>query len=270
MTHVAVVQLDAADLATTTAQAVRAVERAADDGAALVVLPEYASGWAATVTPALAEPTSGPFVTALRDVARRGAVTVIVGTMTPGEDRCANLALAIAPDGSLAGTYTKVHLFDAFGYRESEALAPGPADAPPLVVPVGDLRFGVEVCYDIRFPESARRLVDAGADVLVVIAAWAAGPGKAEQLQVLARARAIENTAYLVLACQDGSGRAGSSAVVDPLGRVLVEAAADASATRPAGAATILHAELDPAAVAAARRRVPVLANRRYDVVPRP
>ena len=79
-----------------------------------------------------------------------------------------NAVVAVDGHGELAGTYRKVHLYDAFGHRESDRLVPGPADAPPLVVEVGGLTFGVLTCYDLRFPESARRLVDAGAQVLVV------------------------------------------------------------------------------------------------------
>ena len=264
MTSVAVVQVDAGgDRAAARESAVAAIGRAADAGARLVVLPEYASGWAPAPGPDLVEPLDGPFVTAVREAARRAGVSVVVGVVAPhgGDDpRAVNLALAIGPDGALLGSYAKVHLFDAFGWRESDALAPGAPDAEPLVIDVDGLRVGVLTCYDLRFPESARRLADAGSQVLVAIAAWASGPGKAGQLAVLARARAIENTAYLLLASQCGPGRTGHSAVVDPLGEVLAEATEDGE--------EILLANLDPAAVAAARERVPVLRHRRYAVVP--
>lgn len=272
MTRVAVAQLDAGrarDVARR--QAVDAVERAAETGADLVVLPEYASGWTPDLGPDLVEDLDGPFVTELRRVARSRAVAVVAGVVAPAaaaleeldaDPRGANLALAVDPGGEVVGTYTKVHLFDAFDTRESEALVPGPPEAPPLVLDAGGLRFGVLTCYDLRFPESARRVVDAGADVLVVIAAWASGPGKVDQLRVLARARALENTSYLVLASQCGAGRTGHSGVVDPWGVPVVEAGASGD--------QILVADLDEGAVADARRRVPVLRHRRYAVVPRP
>lgn len=267
MTRVAVVQLDAGHGAEdATARSVAAVEHAADDGAGLVVLPEYASGWAPRLGPELAVTMDGPYLHALREVAARRGVAVVAGVILPGgaggarEHRCANRAVAIGSDGTVLGGYTKVHLFDAFGVRESDALVAGPADAPPLTVDVGGLRFGVLTCYDLRFPEVARRLVDAGAHALVVIAAWASGPGKAEQLDLLARARALENTAYLLLASQHGPGRTGHSAVVDPLGLVLARAGAEEEA--------VLGADLDEGRVAEIRARVPVLANRRYGVVP--
>lgn len=278
MTRVAVAQLDAGgghDRAL--ADAVAAVHAAADAGAALVVLPEYASGWAPRLGPELAVPADGAFVAALRGVARQRVVAVVAGVIVPAletvadaadaagaagvaEPRAVNLALAIGPDGALLGEYAKVHLFDAFGTRESDALVAGDPAAAPLVFDLDGLRFGVETCYDLRFPESARRLADAGAQVVVAIAAWASGPGKVDQLGVLARARAIENTAYLLLASQHGSGRSGHSAIVDPLGVVLAEAGDE-----PA----VLTADLDPAHLAAVRTRVPVLEHRRYTVVPR-
>lgn len=264
MTRVAVVQLDAAgERGAVRDRAAAAIREAAEAGAALVVLPEYASGWAPSPGPELVEPIDGPFVRAVRDAARRHHVGVVVGVVTPAagaDPRATNLALAVGPDGAVLGSYAKVHLFDAFGWRESDALAPGPADAPPLVFDAGGLRFGVLTCYDLRFPESARRLVDAGADVVIAIAAWAGGPGKAEQLGVLARARAIENTAYLLLASQCGPGRTGRSAVVDPLGVVLAEAAGDGEAS--------LLADLDRSVVIGVRAQVPVLDHRRYAVVP--
>lgn len=262
--RVAVVQFDATGSRSAVRdRAVAAIETAADDGAVLVVLPEYASGWASVPGPDLAEPVDGPFAAAIRGAARRCSVGVVAGMVTSPEglhSHAANLALAIGPDGAVLGRYVKVHLFDAFGFRESDALVAGSPGAQPLVFEVGGLRFGVLTCYDIRFPESARRLVDGGAEALVVIAAWASGPGKAEQLSVLARARAIENTAYLLLASQCGTGRAGFSAAVDPAGVVLVHAGPREETT--------LIVDLDRAVVDETRARVPVLANRRYGVVP--
>lgn len=238
------------------------VARAAADGAELVVLPEYAMTWdprgdARTLQEA-AEPLDGPFVAALADLARTHGVTVLAGMTEATADRPANTVVALRPDGALAGAYRKVHLYDAFGDRESDRLA---AAAPePLVLPVGELRVGVMTCYDLRFPEMARFLVDAGADVLAVPSTWMAGPGKATHWEVLARARAIENTSYVLASGQCGQHRTGRSLAVDPSGEVLA-----ALGEEPGVAVVDVSAEK----VAAVRERNPSLANRRFAVVPR-
>jgi predicted amidohydrolase len=115
-------------------------------------------------------------------------------------------------------------------------------------------------CYDLRFPELARALCDAGATAIAVPAAWVAGPLKEDQWLTLVRARAIESTSYVVAAGQPGPGYCGRSVVVDPLGVVL--------AGVPDGEGVAV-ADLDPAHVTEVRRRVPSLQHRRWDVTPR-
>jgi predicted amidohydrolase len=245
----------------------RAVVRGAFDTAAraradVLVLPEYASGFDPRGTgPEHAEPLDGPFVTLLRERAAADRVAVVAGTTLPGSDpeHGVNAVVAVGADGEVAGVYRKVHLYDAFGHRESERLEAGPADAPPLVLDVAGVRLGVLTCYDLRFPESARRAVDAGADVLVVPAAWAAGPLKAMHWRTLATARAIENTAVVVAVGQAGKGVTGRSLVVGPDGVVGMEMGEEPE---------LRTVDLDPAALAGVRESNPSLANRRYRVVP--
>ncbi|WP_309485004.1 nitrilase-related carbon-nitrogen hydrolase [Cellulomonas sp. NS3] len=257
--------------------ALDALATAARAGADLLVLPEYASAFDPRgVGPEHAEPLTGPFVTALRERAARTGVAVLAGTTLPGspaEDadaaagsgaagpaRAVNAVVGIDAHGELVGTYRKVHLYDAFGARESDRLEAGPPDAPPLVLDVAGLRFGVLTCYDLRFPESARRVVDAGADVLVVPAAWASGELKAMHWRALAVARAIENTAVVIGVGQAGPGVVGRSLVVGPDGVVGLELD-----ERP----DVRTVDVDGAGLAAVRARNPSLANRRYAVVPR-
>lgn len=263
--RVTVAQLEvSADHAANRAVVTGVLTEARRVGADLVVLPEYASGFDPRgVGAEHAEPLDGPFVTHLRRLAHDAGVAVVAGTTLPadGDDpRAVNAVVAVDAAGELAGVYRKVHLYDAFGGRESDRLQPGPADAAPLVLAVGGLRFGVLTCYDLRFPESARRLVDAGADVLLVPAAWAAGPLKADHWRTLLRARAIENTAVVVGVGQAGRGVTGRSVLVGPDGQVGLELGEEAA---------LRTVDLDPALLAAARAENPSLANRRYAVVPR-
>ena len=241
--------------------ALRIAQRSASD---LVVLPEYASAYHQLgVGVDLAEPLDGPFVSLLRDQAARAHIAVIAGTLVPSAadpTLAVNVVVAIDATGDLVGAYRKVHLYDAFGQRESDRLEAGPVDAPPLVLPVAGLRFGVITCYDLRFPESARRCVDAGANVLVVPAAWVEGPQKAMHWRTLAIARAIENTAAVVAVGQAGRGLVGRSLVVGPDGEVGLE-----MDERPA----VRTVDLDAERLGAVREANPSLANRRYSVVPR-
>lgn len=247
------------------AQAIAEAERVHAD---LLVLPEYASGYEPRgVGVEHAEPLDGPFVRLLCERTARTSLTVVAGTVLPAADgragsdgraKASNAVVAVRA-GEVVGVYRKVHLYDAFGQRESERLEPGDPAAPPLVLQVGDLTVGVLTCYDLRFPESARRLVDAGAQVLLVPAAWASGPGKVEHWRVLAQARAIENTCAVVAVGQAGRGVSGHSLLVGPDGHVTIELGDERAFS---------SADIDAAGIRTERERNPSLANRRYAVVP--
>ena len=235
---------------------------AARVGSNLLVLPEYASAYDSHgVGPEHAEPLDGPFVTLLRARARKHGIAAIAGVTLPGTDgvRAVNALVVVDGSGELTGVYRKVHLYDAFGYRESERLEPGPADADPVTLRLGGLTFGVLTCYDLRFPESARRLVDAGADVLVYPAAWVAGPLKADHWRTLLQARAIENTAVVIGVGMAGDSVTGRTLLVGPDGVVGLEMGEEQA---------YRTVDLDPAPLAAVRKTNPSLANRRYTVVP--
>lgn len=223
-------------------------------GADLVVWPEAFArdfGEAGSDVSAFAEPLDGPFATTVTDTAERIGTTVVAGMFETGPtpERPFNTLVA---RGAATADYRKVHLYDSFGYRESDRLSAG--DVAPTVVDVAGWRVGLMTCYDLRFPEYARLLVDDGAEVLVVPAAWVAGERKVDHWRTLVRARAIENTVYVLAAGQPGPRYTGHSLVVDPLGDVLAEAH-----DGPA----VLTAELSRARLDEARRTNPSLLNRR-------
>jgi predicted amidohydrolase len=247
----------AANVQTITALVTTAVSR----GARLVVLPEYSSFFIDPFDSSLAEnaePLDGPFVQALTALASDNDIVVVAGLVErAGDDRrVRNTVVAVGPDG-LVATYRKLHLYDAFGQRESDWIEAGEL-VPPQVFSHGGLRFGLMTCYDLRFPEVARTLVDAGADAILVPAEWVRGPLKEHHWRTLLHARAIENTVFVAAADHPPPLGVGASMIVDPQG---VEIAAVGTATDVA----VAHLDLD--AVERVRRINPALRLRRFRVV---
>ncbi|MBS1699397.1 MAG: carbon-nitrogen hydrolase family protein [Actinobacteria bacterium] len=238
------------------------VARVAARGARLIVLPEYASYFVDPFDETLAanaEPLEGAFTARLRELAAEHGAVIVAGLVERADaGRIRNAVVAVDATGILA-VYRKQHLYDAFGQTESRWIEPGTlGDAATFAV--DGLTVGLMTCYDLRFPEVARTLVDAGADVLVVPAEWVRGPLKEQHWTTLLTARAIESTAYVVAADHPAPVGVGHSAVVDPQGVTI------------AGVGTgegIALAELDPDAVSRVREVNPVLRLRRYRVVPR-
>jgi deaminated glutathione amidase len=223
-------------------------------GSDLVVFPEAFArdfGEPGSDLSGAAEPLDGPFATEVARVADQRGTTVLAGMFERGDDPVRPVNTLVLR-GAVHADYRKIHLYDSFGYRESDRVTAGPLT--PVTVDLAGLRIGLMTCYDLRFPELARALVAAGAEALVVPAAWVAGPRKVDHWTTLARARAIENTAYVVAVGQPGPRYTGHSIVVDPLGEVLAEAG-----EKP----ETLTVTLDPAVVGDARRTNPSLANRR-------
>jgi deaminated glutathione amidase len=224
------------------------------EGTDLVVLPEAFArdfGEAGSDVSGYAEGLDGAFATEVARVARAQATTVVAGMFETGPtpQRPYN---TLVVRGAAEASYRKIHLYDSFGYRESDRLSAG--DLEPALVEVSGVRVGLMTCYDLRFPELARLLVDRGAQLLVVPAAWVAGDRKVDHWRTLVRARAIENTVFVAAAGQPAPRYSGHSMVVDPLGDVLAEAGDDA---------TTLRVDLDPGQLERARRTNPSLANRR-------
>ncbi len=267
---IALVQLDATgDVAANIARAADLAAESAAGGARLVALPEYLQyrgadeGYRASARPIPGEHTA-PFMA----VAQRYGAWVLVGSLAEASAdpaRPYNTSVLVRPDGTIAATYRKIHLFDV-------AVDAGPVDAESARVTPGDrcvvadvdgIAFGLSICYDIRFPELYRTLALAGAEVLTVPANFTERTGR-DHWEVLLRARAIENGAWVIAPSQIGGPPGypafGRSMVIDPWGTVVAQAP---------DAVSIVRAELDIDRVAAVRRQIPALANRRPDTYDR-
>ncbi|MFX4291469.1 carbon-nitrogen hydrolase family protein [Streptomyces bohaiensis] len=243
-------------------------ERAADEGAEVVVYPEAAMARFGIPLGPVAEPLDGPWADGVREVAERTGLLLVAGMFTPAADGRVNNTVLITGRG-VDTHYDKLHLFDAFGFAESETVAPGDR---AVTVALGDTTIGVATCYDVRFPELFRQLAEDGARVVLLPASWGAGPGKIEQWEVLVRARALDSTCW-VAACDQADPASvgvvpsekaptgvGHSMVVSPLGEVVGRLGAEPG---------LVTVEVDPEkTVDEARHAVPVLTNRRTDVLP--
>ncbi|MEJ7634786.1 carbon-nitrogen hydrolase family protein [Aeromicrobium sp.] len=221
----------------------------------LVVLPEGAMhdfGSPELDLTAIAEPLDGPFVDLIAAEARRLSATIVAGMFERTDGLPFNTLVVVGPDGALRQTYRKIHLYDSFGYRESDRLRAG--EISPVVVDIAGRPVGLMTCYDLRFPEHARSLIDAGAEAIVIPAAWVAGEHKLDHWRTLLSARAIENTVHVLAAAQGGDRYTGHSLVVDPWGSIVDEADL---------APQLIRATLDPEVLTRARETNPSLANRR-------
>ena len=263
----AAVQLNSGpDVDANLAAADRHVRAAAADGATLVVLPEK---WNVLGTPehlrAGAEPLDGRAVTWMREAAGELGLDLVgsVAVAEPGEDKLRNVCVHAGPDGAVRATYRKVHMFDVTvdgrEYRESAHEEPG--DEVVVSRTADGVELGLSVCYDVRFPELYRELAARGARILVVPAAFTLATTR-DHWEILVRARAIEDQAFVVAANQIGEAggglrSGGRSLIVDPWGLVL--------ATAPDRVGHVV-AECDLAALDRVRRELPSLANRRPEV----
>ncbi|HET6560484.1 MAG TPA: carbon-nitrogen hydrolase family protein [Marmoricola sp.] len=224
----------------------------------LVVLPEvYQRDLGSPGEPlgADAEPLDGPFVSALSRKAAGHGGTWVAGMIERSEDpdRPYNTLVVCDPDG-LRASYRKIHLYDSFGLKESDRLVAG--DRRPVTLEVGGVRVGLMTCYDLRFPELARELSRAEAQLVVVPSAWVAGPRKLHHWRTLVTARAIENVSYVAAVGQSEPRYTGHSLLVDPRGETVVEAGPDDE---------VVVGELAWSLLEEARAENPSLLNRRDD-----
>jgi deaminated glutathione amidase len=266
MKAAAVQMTSGADVAANLAKARQLLEQAALEGAKLAVLPENFSIMARRERDKRAvaeEEGSGPIQHMLSTAARELGMVIVGGTIplkVPGEERVAPASCVYGPDGQRIGRYDKIHLFDVNvpgaeeSHRESSGMVPG-RKVIVLDTPVG--RMGIAICYDLRFPELFRRMIDLGADYFVVSAAFTVPTGEAHW-ELLTRTRALENLCHLVISAQVGehqNGRRtyGHSSVIDHWGRRV--------AVLPNGEGVAVG-EIDLAKQAQVRREFPALEHR--------
>jgi predicted amidohydrolase len=260
--RVAAVQLNSSnDKAANLAAAERLVRAAAADGAELVALPEKWNLLAAgEELLAGAEPLDGPSLGAARGWARELGIHLLAGSICErGGEKASNTSVLIGPEGDDLAVYRKIHMFDVdaggVSYRESEYEQPG---SEPVTAPLDGLIAGLSVCYDLRFPELFRILALRGARLLAVPSAFTRVTGR-DHWEVLLRARAIENQAFVLAPNQIGEAPPhfdsfGHSAIVDPWGTVLAMAPDEEC---------FVAADLDLEAQERTRESLPSLANRR-------
>ena len=211
---------------TNIATARRYTRQAARTGADLLLLPEMfmALPGAQTTPGKVAEPLDGNFGKTLAAIAREEKIAICAGVWESSGDGQPpyNTAVVWNAAGERLAAYRKLHLFDALAVKESDLMVAG--DTPPPVFSLKGMRVGLAICYDLRFPEHFRYLSDQGADVMLVPAAWYAGPMKEEMWLCLLRARAMENVCYAAGAVLAGGSFAARSCAFDPFGVPLADA----------------------------------------------
>lgn len=269
----AVVQTNSgADRARNIETAGRLVRDAAADGAELIVLPEKwpLLGDGAVLTRG-AESLDGEAITAARGWARDHGIHLVAGSFTEssGEGLPTNTSVLIAPSGEVAAEYRKLHMFDVEAggveYRESDHERAGDEIGLATLSDPGDtagkaIRLGLTVCYDLRFPELFRALLDRGATIYTVPAAFTAATGR-DHWEPLLRARAIENQAFVLAANQIGKADPydswGHSMIVGPWGEILAEVSDGEG---------FASADLDFNQLAEIRRKLPAVSHRRPEI----
>ncbi|MHB8067253.1 MAG: carbon-nitrogen hydrolase family protein [Desulfobaccales bacterium] len=264
---VAAVQLNSTpDMDRNLARARALIQEAAGRGAQLIALPEhFAYLGPEDQTPPSAQPLDGPLVKEFRELARKLKIFLLLGSFPEltGPEACPfNTSVLLSPQGEILACYRKMHLFDVDlapgpSYRESRVMQAG-TELAVTPLPGTPFTAGLAICYDLRFPELFRALTAQGANLLLLPAAFTLTTGR-DHWEVLVRARAIENLAYVIAPAQYGQhspGRRsyGRALIVDPWGLILAQA--------PDGEG-VIYARLDPERLERLRRELPCLSHRR-------
>ncbi len=246
----------------TLGKACSAIEKAAEGGADLVLLPEvymaYVPPEAGISYADIAESLDGPFVRGLGAKAKEMGIYAVCGMYQKTENdpkRAYNTTVMLNRKGELVFHYQKTHLYDAFSYQESLNIIQSNNPLVPVETEFG--KIGILVCYELRFPEVARKLTLAGANVLLVPTAWVSGPLKEEHYQSLVKARALENTIPVCACDQTGNVFIGRSLVCDALGVMVASAGYDE---------TLLFADISVDHTKETRKKLPCVQNRRPEL----
>ena len=263
MPRFALCQVTSSDQADENIELIRTRTRAAaQQGARVVVFPEAMMTRFGAPLAQVAEPLDGPWAQAVATIAQEHGVLIIAGMFTPSPDgRIYNTALVTGHDTHTG--YNKIHLYDAFGFHESDTVAGG---YKIMTVPLDDIVIGIATCYDLRFPELFQALADAGSSVVVTPASWGAGPGKREQWELLVRARALDSGSW-VLACDQAEPSASGTEVNPKAPTGIGYSMAANPYGHPQGSLAdspdMLIVDVDPELAEQSRTDTAVLTNRR-------
>ncbi|NOL59333.1 carbon-nitrogen hydrolase family protein [Ferroplasma acidiphilum] len=229
---------------------------AAANSADLIVFPEYYMFYSQYKDAIIrnAEVLNGNYIKRIKEISRTNKIGIITGINEVYDHNYYDTAVYVN-DGELLNYYRKSHLYDAFGYRESDIYTYG--NGPFKISKIGNINFGMLICYDIRFPEVFRNYSLNDADMVILISAWFAGPIKEEQWLSLVSTRALENTTYLATSNMIGGGFTGITTFTDPIGAIINRAAEDED---------IIYSIIDTDRISTVRKKMPVLKQRRPEL----
>jgi predicted amidohydrolase len=240
------------------------ISKAASKNATLCAFPEFMMFYTnSTQTPKqlanLAETINGNFITTIANTAKEKQIQIVGSFYEKSikKDRVYDTSFVIDKSGKVISTYRKIHLYDALGFKESNKMISGSKISKPVDTSIG--KIGMMICYDLRFPEMARSLAVAGAEVLVAPSAWVKGNMKEEHWITINKVRAIENGCYVIAPDQVGNIYCGRSLIVDPYGKILLDM------KKRQG---ISFVNIDLNNVKQTRKVLPLLKNRRTDIYP--
>ena len=241
------------------------IGRAAQKKAQLICFPEFQMAYSpAEQKPEtlheIAEKINGDFISALSNSAKKNKINVVatiyeIINTNKQDQKVFDTAVIINERGKMQSVYRKIHLYDALGFKESKKLLAGNIIEKPTRTSVGNL--GLQICYDMRFPEISRILTVNGANILVSPSAWVAGFMKQEHWEIMLKSRAIENGVYVIAPNQLGNIYCGHSMVIEPFGATLIDMG------NREGMEIL---DIDNSRIETVRRTLPLLRNRRTDV----